>query len=158
MSQGMTQSFELIEASREHISLIAEFQMAMALETEGFRLDPIKCLAGVGGVFEVPHRGTYFLAMVDSKIVGSVLIQKEWSDWRCGEVWWIHSLYVIPDARGQKIFSKMYEVLKQLGQKSPLFRGFRLFVEKANARAQSAYRAVGMTDEHYKLFEWMTEF
>ncbi|MDB5037891.1 MAG: family N-acetyltransferase [Bacteriovoracaceae bacterium] len=146
------------EAKLTDLETIASFQMAMAKETEGIELEKQKCLKGVGGVFEDPNRGNYFIAELDGKIVGSTLITHEWSDWRNGIVWWIQSVYVRPEARGQKVFKSIYEKIKNLGLENSQFRGLRLYVEKHNVKAKAVYQALGMTSERYDLFEWMTDY
>ena len=91
---------------------IVNFQLTMAMETENLKLDLATATAGVQAIFDNPERGKYFVAELDGKVVASLLIIPEWSDWRNGFVWWIHSVYVEPKLRGQKIFSQMYEFIK----------------------------------------------
>src|SRR6185437_7699459 len=113
---------------------------------------------GVHAVFENPERGRYYVAEIDGKVVASTLIVSEWSDWRNGEVWWIHSVYVRPEMRGRGAFKGLYRYIQSEAEKQPDVRGLRLYVEKKNTAAQAVYKALGMTDEHYKLFEWMKTF
>ena len=40
-------------------------------------------------------------------------------------------------------------------EQSPDFKGIRLYVDKRNAAARAVYERLGMTREHYELFEWM---
>jgi GNAT superfamily N-acetyltransferase len=150
--------FKIRPATSLDTDQIAEFQMAMAFETESIRLDSQRCRAGVQAVFEQPTRGTYYVAEHEGDIVASLLVIVEWSDWRCGEVWWIHSVYVRPEFRRQRVFSQMFEFLKARGLEDSGFRGLRLFVEKKNERAKTTYRSLGMSSEHYDLFEWMTSY
>ena len=37
------------------------------------------------------------MAEADGAVVASALITYEWSDWRNGQVWWIQSVYVVPE-------------------------------------------------------------
>lgn len=134
---------------------ITSFQLAMALETEKLKLDPAACALGVRGVFEEPHRGRYFVCEKDGSVVGSLLIIPEWSDWRNGTVWWIHSVYVAPMERSRGVYSVLYQHLKKLVEADPSLRGLRLYVDKTNLHAQKVYRKLGMSDEHYQLYEWM---
>jgi len=80
---------------------IVELQLQMAWETEGLELDKKVVSRGVRGVFQEPARGTYWVAEEKGNILGVLLAIPEWSDWRNATVLWIHSLYVIPEARGQ---------------------------------------------------------
>ncbi len=145
------------EAIASDIETVVGFQLAMAFETESINLDAARAYGGVAAVFEQSHRGRYFVAEVASRVVASLLVQKEWSDWRCGEVWWIHSVYVVPDCRRLGIFSTLYNHIKSLGLQEAQFRGLRLFVEKTNERAMAVYRSLGMSDNHYALFEWLLD-
>jgi GNAT superfamily N-acetyltransferase len=146
------------EAKSSEVLTLAEFQMQMAEETEGIALNPEKCRMGVQSVFDDSRRGLYFVAEFDGQVIASTLVIDEWSDWRNGFVWWIHSVYVLPDFRRKKIFRKMFEYIKDLGLQKPGFRGLRLFVEKHNERAQACYRALGMSSDRYDLYEWMTDY
>jgi ribosomal protein S18 acetylase RimI-like enzyme len=136
---------------------IANFQVEMALETENFLLDPIEVRKGVEKFFDEPQLGRYLITEVDEVMIACLLVQNEWSDWRNRMVWWIHSVYVHPDYRQHGVFRKMYEHLKALVEADPGLGGLRLFVDKRNVSAQEVYRRIGMTDEHYLLFEWMPE-
>ena len=134
---------------------IVEFQVAMARETEDLELDRDVCTAGVVAVFAEPQHGQYFVAEAASQVIASLLITYEWSDWRNGVVWWIQSVYVSPEARGQGVYAGLYEHVKQLVQNEPGIRGIRLYVDKRNTRAQAVYTRLGMNGEHYQVFEWM---
>lgn len=144
-----------VPADRETIT---HFQIAMALETEKLNLDPATCSLGVRAVFDDPRKGTYFVCERGGRTIASLLIIPEWSDWRNGEVWWIHSVYVMPEARGCGAFRKLYEYVQSLVCADDRFRGLRLYVDKSNVSAQNVYKKIGMTDEHYSLFEWMKTY
>jgi len=75
---------------------IAAFQRAMARETEEVELDAAVVDRGVRAVFDDPARGRYFVAEAEGRVIASLLITYEWSDWRNGNVWWIQSVYVRP--------------------------------------------------------------
>jgi GNAT superfamily N-acetyltransferase len=94
---------------------------------------------------------------MDDESVGCLFTVREWSDWRNGEVVWIHSLYVTPDARRKGVFKQLYVYLKHMVESDPELKGLRLYVHRDNALAQSAYAALGMDGDHYRLFEWMPE-
>jgi GNAT superfamily N-acetyltransferase len=145
-------------AKPEDLSRIVHFQISMAWETEKFKLNHDTVTQGVGEVFRNPHRGQYFVAESSGKIVGCLLTLPEWSDWRNGEVWWIHSVYVEQESRSKGVYKGLYLHLKEVAQnrKDVQVRGLRLYVDKTNETAQKVYRALGMSDDHYHLFEWMT--
>lgn len=143
------------QARPEDAARIAEFQIQMARETEQLELDPDTVARGVQAVYDDPAKGQYWVAERDGSLVGGLLLVPEWSDWRCGTVLWIHSVYVIPAARGQGIFRRLYEALKSRVEQSPELCGLRLFVDKTNTRAQKVYESMGMDGDHYRLYEWL---
>jgi ribosomal protein S18 acetylase RimI-like enzyme len=137
------------------IATIADFQIKMALESENMNLDPAIVDKGVSAVFDDPSKGKYWVAESHGEVIGCLLTVAEWSDWRNGTVLWIHSVYVLPEKRQQGVYKALYQHLKEMVQASPEYRGLRLYVDKTNLRAQKVYESLGMTGEHYHLYEWM---
>ena len=137
------------------IPVIADFQCKMAFETEGMKLDPPTVDKGVSAVFDDPSKGKYWLAEVSGNVVGCLLTVPEWSDWRNGTVLWIHSVYVHPDFRQNGVYRMLYSHLKKMVEDSKDLRGLRLYVDKSNKKAQDVYEALGMSGEHYHLYEWL---
>ena len=154
----MTMNSKIIfrKSKNSDSELIQIFQLAMAMETEQLKLDPLVLEKGVNVVFANPHLGTYHVCEVDSEVIGSLLLTNEWSDWRNGTVWWIHSLYFQPEYRGQGLFSQMYQYVQQLAKNQKDVRGIRLYVDHSNVHAQAVYTKLGMNGDHYRLFEWMS--
>jgi GNAT superfamily N-acetyltransferase len=135
--------------------VIVDFQIAMALETEDFALDRDICTKGVAAVVADPSLGRYYVADANGRVGASLLLTYEWSDWRNGMVWWIQSVYVIPEMRGQRVYAGLYEHVKRLAHAEESVRGIRLYVDRRNTRAQQVYTRLGMDGEHYQVFEWM---
>jgi ribosomal protein S18 acetylase RimI-like enzyme len=133
---------------------IVEFQLKMALETESLTLNPDIVRKGVAAVFEDNSKGKYLVAEYDGEVVSSMMLTTEWSDWRNNTFLWIQSVYVMPDFRKTGIFRKMYEFVKVMVENSPEYAGLRLYVEVDNKKAQEVYNRLGMTGEHYRMFEW----
>lgn len=134
---------------------LCAWNAAMAWETEHKRLDPARLQPGVAGVFAQPARGFYLLAERDGVAVGSLLVTTEWSDWRCGDFWWIQSVYVIEDARRYGVFRALYAAAAQRARESGAI-GLRLYVDIDNVAAQATYAGLGMQRCHYAMYE--TEF
>lgn len=151
----MLTHLEIIRAAPKYLDTIIEFQKQMALETEGLVLDDQTVRSGIKYVLDYPQIGYYLLAKYNEEIIATLLVLFEWSDWRNGNVLWIHSVYVLPEYRGQGIFKAMYEHVKNKVEEREDFKGIRLYVEKQNEKAQKVYRAIGMSSEHYELFEWL---
>ena len=134
---------------------IARFNLAMAQETEGKALDPAKLRAGVDAVFADSRHGFYLVAEVDGANVGCLMITYEWSDWRDGIVWWIQSVYVRPQFRGQRVYAGLNAFIRDLASSDDHIKGIRLYVDERNSRAKVVYARLGMIGEHYRVFEWM---
>lgn len=133
---------------------IIDFQKKMAMETEGIELASETVMSGVNGVFHDQSRGQYYVAEEHGKIIASLLITYEWSDWRNCNVWWFQSVFVIPEYRRKGIFRKMYNHIRQMAEEQDI-AGLRLYVETKNSPAQKTYEALGMTSGHYSFYEWM---
>ena len=136
-------------------SVITDFQLKMALETEELFLNPAVVKAGVAAVFDDPSKGCYFVAEEAGVVVASLMITYEWSDWRNGLVWWFQSVYVKPEFRKMGVFAQMYRHIKKQVEASVDVRGLRLYVDKRNIAAQKAYTRLGMDGSHYDTYEWM---
>ena len=144
-------------ASQLNIDNISDFNIAMALETEGKQLDPETVREGVQAVFSRNDLGFYVIAEQNARPVGQLMITYEWSDWRNGVVLWIHSVYVVATARRQKVFSALYAQLRSRVMNSSDLVGLRLYVDKTNESAQRVYESLGMAREHYHLYEWLKD-
>jgi GNAT superfamily N-acetyltransferase len=143
------------QARSTDIPVIAQFQIDMARETEGLELDSQTLMQGVHAVFEDPSRGQYYVGERGGRVVGSALITYEWSDWRNGNVWWIQSVHVVPEARRQGVYAGLYAYIKALAEADRQVKGLRLYVDRRNSLAQLVYGRLGMNGEHYQVFEWM---
>jgi ribosomal protein S18 acetylase RimI-like enzyme len=136
------------------VDAIAAFNCAMALETEGKELLPEVIAAGVRGLIGNPGLGFYLIAESSGRVVASLMITTEWSDWRNGVFWWIQSVYVQPEWRRKGIYSRLYSFVKEAAADKGIC-GFRLYVEKDNRTAQNTYRSLGMKETDYLMFEEM---
>ena len=144
-------------ANENDIDAIVEFNRRMAHETEGKELKVETLRPGVEGLIENSKYGFYVIAedAANGKKAGGLLITYEWSDWRNGPIWWIQSVYVMPDYRRRGIYRKLYAYVKEIARREPNVRGFRLYVEKENTTAQRTYKSLGMEETHYLMFEEM---
>jgi GNAT superfamily N-acetyltransferase len=130
----------------------------MAEETEQLSLEKRVCSAGVRAVLENAELGRYYVGERNGSVIASTLITYEWSDWRNGVVWWIQSVYVLPEARKTGVYAGLYRYLQSLAHADAHVRGIRLYVDRRNQDAQKVYSRLGMNGEHYQVFEWMKEF
>ena len=140
-------------ANLEDAQTIADFNQAMALETEDLHLPDQQILDGVTNLIHHPDRGYYLVVEHDQRVVGCLGITFEWSDWRNGQFLWIQSVYIHPDSRRLGAFKAMHDVVIDKAKRDPLVCGVRLYVENHNDRARSTYFALGMSKTHYDLLE-----
>lgn len=132
---------------------IADFNAAMAFETEGKELIPEVIGAGVARLIETPSLGFYVVAEHRGDVVACLMITNEWSDWRNGLFWWIQSVYVKKEFRRQGVYRRMYEHVRALAQGDASVCGFRLYVEKENETAHATYSSLGMKETGYLIYE-----
>ena len=137
------------------LSLIVDFQMRMALESEGLSLRRDVLAEGVRAVLEGRVPAEYWIAESEDGPDGMLMTVPEWSDWRNATVIWVHSVYVRPEARRQGAYAALYEHLREQVERSDELAGLRLYVDRRNLPAQRVYERLGMTREHYYLYEWM---
>jgi len=144
------------KAEPKDVESIADFNMKMAEETEGKKLNKDVVLRGVKAVVEDSHKGFYLIAErrdITARLVGQLLITFEWSDWRDKYFWWIQSVYVQKEYRNQKIFSQLYRCVIEMAKKRKDVSGLRLYVEKRNELAKRVYESLGMTKTSYEVYE-----
>lgn len=150
--------YKVRRAQKKDAVQIVDFQILMAKETEDFNLDHATVSSGVQHLFHHPEKGNYWVAEENEQIIACTLTMPEWSDWRNGTVLWIHSVYVLETFRGKGIFRSIYDHLKKMVETDASLMGLRLYVERENIDAQKVYEKLGMSAEHYRLYEWMKTF
>jgi len=133
--------------------MVAEFNLRLAEETEGLRLDAACVRQGVAALLRDSAKGVYFLAEVGGVVVGQVMITYEWSDWRNGTFWWLQSVYVRLEYRQQGVFTALFQHLKQLARARPDVCGLRLYMHSENGRARHSYQRLGIKPTKYEVFE-----
>ena len=146
---------ELRFARKDDQETIVKFNNAMALETEGKNLDVETLRRGVESVLNYSSLGFYLIAEEEGKITGSLMITKEWSDWRNGLFWWIQSVYVEPEFRRKGTYRAMHKFIREEAAKADKVIGIRLYVDRENVIAQKTYQSLGMAETNYRLYEEM---
>ena len=140
------------DARREDLPNLIAWNATMAWETEHKRLDPAVLTRGMAAVFDEPRRGFYLVAERDGAPAGCLMVTYEWSDWRCGDFWWIQSVYVAESARRSGVFRALYADVARRARAAGAV-GLRLYVETENARAQATYAGLSMERCHYFMYE-----
>ncbi|MYE54355.1 MAG: GNAT family N-acetyltransferase [Chloroflexi bacterium] len=144
-------------ATRADIERISEFQQAMALETEGRKLDSTVSTQGIIAIFDDPRKGFYIVAVADAgsaaQVVASLMITYEWSDWNNANHWWIQSVYVDAAWRRKGVYRTMYDHILGMTRDRSDICSIRLYVERTNTTAQQTYKSLGMSHSHYDMYE-----
>jgi GNAT superfamily N-acetyltransferase len=136
-------------------SAIVEFNRRLAIETEHKVLEPGVLDLGVARALAEPDRLRYWVAEIGepARIAGQAAVTREWSDWRNGWLWWLQSVYVAAQDRGQGIFRALFQTIREEALSQPDVIGLRLYVEDSNAPAQRTYQALGMSPAPYSVYE-----
>lgn len=148
----MTPTFTLRRALPADAPALVAHNLAMAAETEQVTLDPEILLRGVEALFGDDGRGFYVVAEAEGRVVGQLMVTREWSDWRNAWFWWIQSVHVEPAWRRRGVYRALHGECEAMARREGAC-GLRLYVDRDNAGAQATYRALGMERSHYDLFE-----
>ena len=140
------------EASINDIPILAQNNQALAHETENIQLHNEILFAGVSNALkrEDCH---YFVAELNGEVVGQTMITYEWSDWRNGVMWWIQSVYVQPEHRKKGVFRSLFKHIEHLAKNYSDVKALRLYVKGNNISGKNTYKALGMQDSGYIVYE-----
>ncbi len=147
------QQIKIRVAEKSDLASLVTFNQLMAWETEQKTLDESILCKGVAALIADHNKGFYLVAEQDKKVLGSLMVTSEWSDWRNGVFWWVQSVYISPDFRRQGVYAQLYAEVKILAEQQQNVCGFRLYVEKENLIAQKTYESLGMEKSHYLMYE-----
>ncbi|MGZ3418152.1 MAG: N-acetyltransferase family protein [Polyangiales bacterium] len=139
-------------ATLDDVASIAAGNVAIARETEGVTLHEDLVHMGVEAVIDDPEKGRFFVAEHEGKIVGQLLLTREWSDWNARWHVWIQSVYVVSPMRRRGVYRLLHE--RAVSEARALNAiTVRLYVERENTVAQKTYAAMGMKRARYDVFE-----
>lgn len=131
---------------------IAQHNMMLAAETEGWHPCFEDALKGTKELLDHREKGFYLVAEHDSELVGQIMVTVEWSDWRNKEIWWIHRIFVNQEWRHQGVFSQLLEELKTMAKQANVFV-LRLYVITSNQKAISLYQYLGWDKAPFYIFQ-----
>jgi GNAT superfamily N-acetyltransferase len=149
----MSTPITIRSARPDDLSLIVDFNLRLAEESEGKKLDENVLRKGVQRALDSPLMCRYFMAEVNGEVAGQTMITLELTDWRDGVLWWLQSVYVRPEFRKQGVFKALFQHIATLARQSADVRGVRLYVEQGNSRAQRVYEQMGMRPGGYLVYE-----
>ncbi len=144
----------IVPAAAADGETLAAFNVALADESEGLKLDPPTVLAGVRALLADAGKGRYFVARdaAGDEPIGQIMVTVEWSDWRNGPLWWVQSVYVRPDRRRRGVFTALLRHVVDAARAAGC-PAVRLYVEEHNAAARATYAALGLKDSGYVVME-----
>lgn len=140
-------------ARPDDLETLVDFSQALGVESEGRHPEAATVGASIQAALDDPAKARYFVAEADGDVVGSLFVTFEWSDWSCGWYWWIQGAYVQPDRRGQGIFRALYDAVHATARQEGDVRRIRLYVHDENQAGIATYRAIGMHEEPYRIFD-----
>ena len=132
---------------------VVDFNLRLARETEHLQLDPAVLIPGVQAALADPAKARYFLAVAGTQVVGQLMHTYEWSDWRNGMIWWLQSVYVVPEHRSSGVFRALFDHLRTAAHTDPGVVGLRLYVEDENQRARDVYARLGLEPGGYSVMQ-----
>lgn len=137
--------------------ILTEFNCCLALETENRTLNRETVLAGVRRGLSVGDEVQYWVAEHEEaegwRVVGQLMLTREWSDWRNGWMVWLQSVYVHKDYRRSGVFRTLFERVSQQVRSQAENVAFRLYVEHENEFAISTYTRLGFKNAGYLVME-----
>ena len=117
------------------------------------QLKPEVVRSGVAAVLNDASKGIYYVAETNGAVVGQLMITYEWSDWRNGNLWWIQSVFVKEEFRGQGVFRALFKHLESMARCDAGVAGLRLYMHAENEAARRTYERLGMRHSDYEVFE-----
>eukprot|EP00416_Gambierdiscus_australes_P017151 CAMPEP_0171069960 /NCGR_PEP_ID=MMETSP0766_2-20121228/9461_1 /TAXON_ID=439317 /ORGANISM="Gambierdiscus australes, Strain CAWD 149" /LENGTH=195 /DNA_ID=CAMNT_0011526383 /DNA_START=20 /DNA_END=607 /DNA_ORIENTATION=- len=135
---------------------IVAYTKALALESEGCTLNDAAVRRGVRFMISslLGLRPRCWVWEKCGRVVGMVAIGPEWSDWHGREYWWVLTMYVDPQHRGQGIAKSLLTKVKALAEQEGV-QTINLRVERSNETAQRLYRSVGFAvDDSHLVMAW----
>ena len=145
--------YDVRAATGADVDALVAFNRAMAAESEDKALDLERLRAGIEALLERPDGGYYLIAWHRRERAGALMLTFEWSDWRDGRFWWIQSVFVAPQWRRRGVYSALHAHVRNAARADPRACGLRLYVERDNVGAMATYRALGMAETHYRIYE-----
>ena len=148
----MTSNVKIRKAGKTDIPILAQYNQALANETENIMLNTKTILSGVSKALD-REDCHYFVAEFNGEVAGQIMITHEWSDWRNGVMWWIQSVYVRPEYRNKGVFRALFNHIEHLARNRNDVKALRLYVMQDNQSGKNTYKALGMLDSRYIVYE-----
>jgi GNAT superfamily N-acetyltransferase len=144
-------NYNVRRAEPADLNRLVDFTVAEAREAEGSIKPENTVREGIRAALEDDSLAMYWvLSSTDSRLIGSISVVKEWSDWNAGFYWWIQSIFILPEFRGQGLMEILLEAVKEAARGKEAVE-LRLYAHRLNKRALKAYRKSGFSDSDYRI-------
>jgi ribosomal protein S18 acetylase RimI-like enzyme len=142
-------TYTIREAVAADLETLVAFTLQEAHEAEQIDIDDAGVRRGVQGAFRNPPLATYWVAeSAVGRLVGSCSVVTEWSDFHGGHYWWIQSIFIVPEHRGDGLVELLLGHVSQAAEAAGAL-DLRLYAHRSNERALRAYRRCGFTIAPY---------
>ena len=144
-------TFEVRPATLADLDTLQAFTLAEAREAEGNAKPPATVREGIRTGLVDPRVARYWVLETNQGgVVASVSVVKEWSDWHAGYYWWIQSMFIVAEYRGQGLLRLLLQAVTKVARQEQALE-LRLYVHQDNQRAIKAYQRVGFTSSVYQI-------
>ncbi|MBT3921479.1 MAG: GNAT family N-acetyltransferase [Nitrospina sp.] len=140
------------EAHEGDLAILVLNNQALAIETEDLQLNKVVLKKGIEQALK-RKECHYFVATIEGEVAGQTMITYEWSDWRNGIIWWMQSVYVLPDFRKQGVFRELFSHIEIRARGHKEVKALRLYVMQNNNAGKRTYQSMGMNNSGYIVYE-----
>lgn len=139
------------KAELKDLPTLVDFIAAEFMEAEGSTNVPDTLENGIRRALIDNSVALYWVLLNEqNRLVGSVSVLQEWSDWHAGYYWWIQSLYIRPADRGKGYLCLLLNAVKsEMKRQNGL--ELRLYVDADNQAAIKAYQKANFVHSKYKI-------
>ena len=140
-------------ATNDDVDQLVVLTRALALETEGKRLDAKAVRRGLLRLIRGPDTRLYIArSSAKAPVVAFVSVSGwEWSEWTATKHLWLGAAYVARNYRGDRLIGTILEAVAAHARRVGA-RGLRSYVANANKASKTAHAAYGFTKTHYVVF------
>jgi GNAT superfamily N-acetyltransferase len=144
--------YNIEPATIADLPTLIELTLQEALEAENRDLSRSVVEKGIRAGLENRELAKYWvLKTEDHTPIASISIVREWSDWNAGFYWWIQSLFIQKNYRGQGLLQMLFAHVQEEASKAGAVE-LRLYVHRENRRACRAYEREGFSSSPYQIF------
>lgn len=143
-----TMNYRIRRATGEDLERLIDFVVMEAQEAEGITKNPATVREGILTGLMDESVALYWVLEDAQRVIGNVSVVKEWSDWNAGYYWWIQSIFIEPNYRGQGLAKMLLRAVQDAAQEQQALE-LRLYVHQENRRAIQTYLKAGFEDTPY---------